>query len=68
MNLNFWDGVMISGMFWLIISAVCLMLGFLAGDRNFPIDWSNGFTAGWDAAVETYDLAIYERMGGNMNI
>jgi hypothetical protein len=67
MNLDFLDGVVISSMFWMIISAICLFRGMLAGDQYYPINWSEGYEAGWKAAEEYHETEILEREWG-MNV
>lgn len=60
MNLNFWDGVMISSMFWLIISLVCLIRGLWVGIMNDSTGWAEGFDEGWWAAAKVYVPEVWE--------
>lgn len=64
MRLDFWDGVVLSSMFWMIISAICLIRGMFAGEQNNPTNWSEGYEAGWKAAEEYHETEILEREWG----
>lgn len=52
MNLGFWDGVLISSMFWAIISVVCLIRGLFVGGTDDVANWSKGFDDGWNSAFK----------------
>lgn len=67
-NLNFWDGLLISSMFWFIVSVISLIRGLWVGSQSDYPNWAEGYTDGWNAACERYNLEIYETNGGNMNI
>jgi hypothetical protein len=65
MNLNFWDGVIMSSVFWMIISVVCLVRGLWVGmmDDNHS-DWATGYEEGWRAALQIYMPEILEKGDG----
>ena len=49
--MNFWEGVYIASVFWLIICGFAFMRG-MTWSFDHRMNWSDGFNSGWDAAVE----------------
>lgn len=66
--LDFLDLVLVSGCIWLPIAAMLMFIGYLVGQNDSPINWIEGYEAGRKAVMEQYDLEIYEREGGSLNV
>ena len=61
--LNFWDGVLISSMFWCFVAIVCLIRGLWVG-MGEASGWGDGFDAGWAYALEVYIKQQMEKEDG----
>ena len=48
--MNFWDGVIISSLFWFFVCGLCFLKGAAYGWNDFDMprfNWSDGYTDGW---------------------
>lgn len=56
MNFHFWDGVLISSIFWFYVCVACLFRGLWVGSQIDYAPLSEGFEAGWNAAQKNIHI------------